>query len=83
MDKDPELSLLLTTKSVKRSYFAGKDISLLSESVFRQVAVNSRVGVAFTGHDDGGRDAENRPIIIYNTDMDNCCELPRVGLLIN
>ena len=48
MDKDPELSLLLTTKSVKRDYFAGKDIPLLSESVFRQAAVNSRVGVAFS-----------------------------------
>ena len=42
MDKDPELSLLLTTKSVKRSYFAGKDIPLLSESVFRQVVVKTQ-----------------------------------------
>ena len=58
MDKDPELSLLLTTKSVKRDYFAGKDIPLLSESVFRQAAVNSRVGVAFTGHDDAVWDVE-------------------------
>lgn len=61
MDKDPELSLILTTYSVKKDYLAGKDIPSLSESVFRQAVLNSRIRAALTGHDDAVWDTVYSP----------------------
>lgn len=50
MDKDPELSLLLSTKSVESTYDIDQVVLPLPNTVLRQSITKSRVQLTLTGH---------------------------------
>ena len=52
METDPELSLLLATKSIRIMYEANETVLPLSNAVLRQSLVKSRVRLILKGHED-------------------------------
>ena len=52
METDPELSLLLATKSIRIMYEANETVLPLSNTVLRQSLVKSRVRLILEGHED-------------------------------
>ena len=52
-EKDPELSLLLATKSVRTTYDTNETVLPLSNTVLRQSIIKSRIRFTLTGHDGG------------------------------
>jgi len=53
MDKDPELSLLLATESVRITYDVNDPVLPLSNTVLRQVIIESRMRLTLKSHDGG------------------------------
>ena len=61
METDPELSLLLATKSIRIMSEANETVLPLSDSVLRQSLVKSRVRLTLSGHDDQVNSAAYNP----------------------
>jgi len=61
METDPELSLLLATKSIRIMSEANETVLPLSNSVLRQSLVKSRVRLTLSGHDDQVNSAAYNP----------------------
>ena len=51
LETDPELSLLLATKSIRIMYEANETVLPLSNTVLRQSIIKSKVRLTLTGHD--------------------------------
>ena len=60
-EKDPELSLLLATKSVRTTYDTNETVIPLSNTVLHQSIIKSRTRLTLTGHDSGVYSAAYSP----------------------
>ena len=61
LETDPELSLLLATKSVRIMSEANETVLPLSNTVLHQSTIKSRIRLALTGHDGGVESAAYSP----------------------
>ena len=61
LETDPELSLLLATKSIRIMSEANETVLSLSNTVLRQSIIKSRVRLTLTGHEDSVRSAAYSP----------------------
>ena len=61
LETDPELSLLLATKSIRVMSEANETVLPLSNSVLRQSIIKSKVRLTLTGHDGGVRSVAYSP----------------------